>query len=109
MNVEQMTVADFVAIKHDVEAYWGPLDEPRATVVRTLHHPLFIHEFGETALLVRDETRSIAAYLLGLVVTRPAVGYIHLIGVRQNQRRLGLARLLYETFESWRASLGRLL
>lgn len=95
-----MTVADFVAIMHALEDYWGAFDESRGTVLQTLHHPLFVREIGETALVVRDADRSISAYLLGLVATGPAVGYIHLVGVRQDRRRLGLARLLYEAFES---------
>jgi ribosomal protein S18 acetylase RimI-like enzyme len=99
MPLEQMTVADFVAIKCALEDYWGPLDEPRRTVIHALHHPLFVHEFGEAALVVRDDDHSIAAYLLGVVAPSSVVGYIHMVGVRLDRRRLGLACLLYSGFE----------
>lgn len=96
-----MTANDFVAVKATLEDYWGreALRGSRGTFLRALHHPLFVHEFGETALVVRDDRGSIAAYLLGLVAPRAAVGYIHMVGVRKDRRRLGLARLLYDEFE----------
>jgi GNAT superfamily N-acetyltransferase len=97
---EQMAVGDLLAIKHALDDYWGPLDEPGGAVLRALHHPLFVHEFGETSLVVRDDDGGVAAYLLGLVAPRPPVGYIHLVDVREDRRRLGLGRLLYDAFES---------
>jgi GNAT superfamily N-acetyltransferase len=72
-------------------AFWGERD------LRALHHPMFIHEFGEHALVVRAPSGELAAYLLGFVAG--SVGYIHLVGVRDAYRRQGLARLLYAAFE----------
>jgi GNAT superfamily N-acetyltransferase len=94
-----MMPADFLLVKGALEDFWGTLEEPRGTVLRTLHHPLFVNEFGETALVVR-EGPSPVAYLLGLVSPFQANGYVHLVGVRRDRRRLGLARRLYAEFET---------
>src|SRR5262249_10831277 len=66
---------------------------------RARHHPMFIHEFGDLALVVRDGSGGVAAYLFGFVApTR--VGYVHLVGVRADSRRAGLGRRLYGEFEA---------
>jgi GNAT superfamily N-acetyltransferase len=49
-----------------------------------------------------------AAYSLGLVAPRPAVGYIHMVGVRHDRRRVGLARLLYDEFKTLARAWGDL-
>ncbi len=67
--------------------------------MRARHHPMFIHEFGGTALVIRDGNGGVAAYLFGFVApTR--VGYVHLVGVRADSRRAGLGRSLYREFEA---------
>jgi GNAT superfamily N-acetyltransferase len=82
--------ADYAAILAALPRFWGERD------VRPLHHPMFVHEFGDTALVVRDGGE-VVAYLLGFVA--PAgVGYVHLVGVRDSHRRRGLGRRLYDEF-----------
>jgi GNAT superfamily N-acetyltransferase len=83
-----MTPTDYAEIVSSLDCYWGGRD------LRALHHPMFIHEFGETALVVRSGV--VAAYLFGFVAGE--VGYVHLVGVRDGFRRRGLASLLYEAF-----------
>lgn len=90
---ERATTADYNAIINTLDEYWGERD------MRARHHPMFIHEFGETALVMRDRSGSVAAYLFGFVApTR--VGYVHLVGVRADSRRAGFGRRLYGEFES---------
>jgi GNAT superfamily N-acetyltransferase len=67
--------------------------------MRTLpyHYPFLVHEFGDTAFVVRSDGEVIA-YLFGFVATAEPVGYIHLVGVRSAHQGTGLGRSLYEHF-----------
>ena len=92
MLPERATTADYNAIIHSLGDYWGERD------ARALHHPMFVHEFGDTALVIRDGSGLVLAYLFGFV-SPSRVGYIHVIGVRIDHQRLGLGRQLYGEFE----------
>ena len=63
------------------------------------HHPMFVREFGDTALVIRDGNKGVAAYLFGFI-SPTRVGYVHLIGVRADSRRAGLGRTQYREFET---------
>jgi GNAT superfamily N-acetyltransferase len=95
---QRATIDDFVTIVDERREFWGDRD------LMALHHPLLVHEFGDTALVIRgdsvtrDEGRVIA-YLFGLL-TPSSVGYIHVVAVRDGHHREGLARRLYEHFEA---------
>ena len=58
-----------------------------------------VHEFGDTALVIRDGNGGVAAYLFGFVAPTQ-VGYVHLVGARADSRRAGLGRRLYREFET---------
>ena len=90
---------DLAAILRDFPRYWG--DRER---LRLLHHPMFVLEFGDTALAARRADGQLLSYLLGFV-TPSRDGYVHLVAVRDDARGLGLARRLYGTFTD--ASLTR--
>jgi ribosomal protein S18 acetylase RimI-like enzyme len=95
---ERATIEDLVAVAHEPREFWGDRELP------ALHHPLLVHDFGETALVIRGDSEEaeggggVIAYLFGLL-TPAGVGYIHLVAVREGCRREGLARRLYERFE----------
>jgi ribosomal protein S18 acetylase RimI-like enzyme len=93
-------MADYADIVGALEPFWGRLDTHQLHRIRTLHYPMFVHEFGDTALVIRGPDEAVVAYLLGFVAPATAVGYVHLIGVRDSHRRRGLGRLLYREFES---------
>ena len=93
MEPESVTKADFDEIVDRLTAFWGERD------LSPIHHPMFIHEFGDSAFLMRDEHGGVAAYLFGFVVPSQALAYVHLLAVRDDQRGRGLARMLYEHFE----------
>jgi len=63
-----------------------------------MHHPIFLYEFGDCALVMRDE-RGVAAYLFGLVRVETQRAYVHLVAVRNDHRGQGLGRALYERFQ----------
>jgi GNAT superfamily N-acetyltransferase len=100
MNREPVpaTIEDLAAVAREPREFWGDRDLP------ALHHPLLVHDFGETALVIRDDGEEaegrggVIAYLFGLL-TPAGVGYIHLVAVREGHRRNGFARRLYERFE----------
>ncbi len=68
MLPERATPADYYAIIDSLAEYWGERD------MRARHHPMFVHEFGDTALVVRDGSGGVAAYLFGFVAPTQ-VGY----------------------------------
>ncbi len=91
--IRRATIEDLQAIVASLGEFWGERD------TTALHHALYVHEFGDTALVFHDDRGHPIAYLLGFV-TPAHVGYVHVVGVREDHRRGGLARALYEEFES---------
>jgi predicted GNAT superfamily acetyltransferase len=66
-------------------------------IPRHLHHPFLIHEFGNTAFVMRDGPR-VVAYLFGFISQTQPVGYVHTIAVRASARRRHLAHQLFDHF-----------
>jgi GNAT superfamily N-acetyltransferase len=92
MELERCTQEDFLRILTELDDFW------QTDRARAVHHPIFVHEFGDTAWVIRDG-RQIIAYLFAFWSQTEPVGYIHLIGVRRSHQRRGIARFLYEHFE----------
>ena len=90
VSVRRAAIEDLQMIVATIEQFWGGRD------VVGLHHALYIHELGETALMIGDDS-GVLAYLLGFV-TPAREGYIHVVAVREDQRGRGLARTLYDEF-----------
>lgn len=82
---------DYLQILSDLEDFWG------SNRTAAFHHPMFIHEFGDTAFVIRQQEKVIA-YLFGFISNKDQTGYVHLIGVRENFRKKGLGKQLYEHF-----------
>jgi ribosomal protein S18 acetylase RimI-like enzyme len=89
---ERATGDDFAHITACLADFWGPRTPP-------WHHPIFMHEFGDGALVVRDGDRRVAGYLLGMLHTDRHVAYVHIVAVRQEHRGEGIATALYDRFE----------
>ena len=91
MKITRCTRADFDQILREIKDFWG--DE------RTLflHHPMFVHEFGNSAFVIK-EGQQVIAYLFGFISQAAPVGYVHAIGVRRSHQRQGLGRMLYDRF-----------
>lgn len=65
----------------------------------TLVHPLFFYELGQLSLVVERDSQ-LVGFLFGFTTTaKPAVGYIHLLGINPDFRRRGVGRLMYTKFE----------
>ena len=91
MYITRCTKADYDQILSHIEEFWGS----DRTV--SLHHPLFVHEFGNSAYVIKDGA-VVAAYLFGFISQTEPTAYVHLVGVRVPYRRRGLARRLYTHF-----------
>src|ERR1022692_2540054 len=59
---EIATKLDFDQVVASLPAFWGERD------LASLHHPMFIEEFSDSALVVRDVDRRIGGYLLGMLL-----------------------------------------
>ena len=91
MNIEQCTMLEYNEIVRDIVDFWGS--------DRTLHvhHPYLIHEFGNTAFIIKEQGQVIA-YLFGFYSQTESLAYVHLLGVREKHQRRGLGQLLYDNF-----------
>jgi GNAT superfamily N-acetyltransferase len=85
------TQQDYGQILRDLREFWDGRD------TRHLHHPMFIHEFGNSAFVIRDGA-DVLAYLFGFVSQVEPVGYVHLVAVRASARKQGLAQKLFARF-----------
>jgi hypothetical protein len=75
MNITGCTKYDYDQIVSELSDFWGH-DRNRA-----LHHPMFVNEFRDCALVVRDQEK-VVAYLFGFIVHAAPVAYVHLVAVR---------------------------
>lgn len=90
-GVRPAALADLSAVLADAPRFWADRD------VRHLHHPMLVHEFGDTAFVHEAPDGTIDGYLFGLV-TPARLGYAHVVAVRDDARGGGLGRLLYRRF-----------
>jgi predicted GNAT superfamily acetyltransferase len=100
-RVERASIEDLQRVVCELHEFWDERD------MGFLHQALYFHEFGDTALVIRDESGVVLAYLLGFLGPRH-VGYIHAVAVRAGARGCGLARRLYAEFERIVAARGAL-
>lgn len=82
---------DFDQIITNIKEFWG------SDRTLHLHHPILVNEFGNTAFVFK-EMDTVCAYIFGFYSQTEPVAYVHLIAVKNNYRRLGLGRKLYEHF-----------
>jgi len=75
------------------------------TDTRPLHHPVWFHQFGGFGALARNADGEDVGYLLG-TVTADRLAYLHLLAVRDDVRRVGLARRLCAWFDALAVSTG---
>jgi GNAT superfamily N-acetyltransferase len=75
------------------------------TDTRALHHPVWFHQFGGFGALARTSGGEDVGYILG-VVTADRLAYLHLLAVREDHRRAGLARRLCGWFDELAVSTG---
>ena len=90
-EISNCTALDYDEILAALPEFWDGRD------TGSLHHPMFIHEFGRSAFVIRRGPQ-VAAYLFGFVSQTEPVGYVHTIAVRASARRQRLAQHLFEHF-----------
>lgn len=93
VTIERATVSDYAAIVGALDRFWDSAD------AAPMHHPLLVREFGDLSLVIRDQ-HGIAAYLFALLATTEPSAYVHVVGVRRDRRREGLATQLYAALEA---------
>jgi GNAT superfamily N-acetyltransferase len=91
MKIEKCTIDDFYEIIRDISDFWG------SDRTLHLHQPYLIHEFGNTAFVIRDKG-IVVAYLFGFFSQTECLAYVHLIGVREKYQKQGLGKKLYDNF-----------
>jgi ribosomal protein S18 acetylase RimI-like enzyme len=99
LRIEPMTLADLAGVLAEHDQFWGERD------LRFLHERVFVQEFGDTCLTVRDADGRIAGYLIGFTTPR-RIGYIHGVAVRATARGTGCGRALYQAFAAAAAAQG---
>lgn len=99
MEITRCMMEDFHQIVSHLGEFWGSEGSLH------LHHPLFVHEFGDTAYVIKDGD-IVAAYLFGFLSQSEPTAYANVIAVRSGYRRRGLGRRLYEHFIAYAVSRG---
>jgi predicted GNAT superfamily acetyltransferase len=93
--------ADHAAVVAVVDEWWG------GRLMAAMLPRLFFVHFRETSF-VAEVDGELVGFLVGfLSQTFPDEAYIHFVGVRPDQRRAPVARLLYERFFAVVAAKGR--
>jgi ribosomal protein S18 acetylase RimI-like enzyme len=90
-EVLRCTQQDYNQILSELQDFW----DGRET--SAFHHPMFIHEFGNSAFVIRNAGK-VVAYLFGFISQVGSVGYVHLIAVRASARRQRLGEKLFNHF-----------
>ena len=99
MDISLCTKADFDQIITEIADFWG------SERTKSLHNPVFLYEFGNTAYVVK-EGNAVVGYLFGLLSQTAPVAYVKLVGVRSSHQKRGIGRYLYEYFIEF-AKIGR--
>ena len=90
-KIDLCTKEDFDFILEHYSEFW-PHDR-----ARSLHHPIFLNEFGDTSFVVREDGWPIA-YLFGFLSQTELTAYVHVVAVHPQHRKRSLAASLYEYF-----------
>jgi GNAT superfamily N-acetyltransferase len=90
-EISMCTQQDYNQILDELQEFWGARD------TRHLHHPFLVHEFGNSAFVIRNGAQ-VVAYLFGFLSQTEPVGYVHTVAVRLSARRQGLAGELFGHF-----------
>lgn len=101
-TIAPCTKADFDEILDNLPRFWG---EIRVEILRPLHHPTFIHEFGDTCFVAKHG-EEIVGYLFGFVSQTGPTGYIHLTAVRLDSRNQGVGAKLHSAFGGKARAMG---
>ena len=99
MKIVNCSKSDFNQILLEITEFW---EDDR---ILSVHHPMFIYEFGNSAYVIK-EGDTVIAYLFGFISQTTPAAYVHLIGVRQYHRRRNLAHRLYDHFISFARTQG---
>ena len=91
IEISICTDQDYAQILDELHEFWGPRD------TRHLHHPFLVHEFGNSAFVIRNG-REVVAYLFGFLSQTEPVGYVHTLAVRTSARWRRLAQELFGHF-----------
>lgn len=96
LTFRRPSIDDHLGIVTSIPEWWGT---PNSKELPLLLPRLFIQHFADTSTVAEDQQGALAGFLIGFISqSRPEVGYIHFVGVRPDQRGVGLARTLYEKF-----------
>ncbi len=89
VHIRGIRKADFDFLVRELDRWWGGPSGQRA-------HPIFFYEFGEHALIAEQDGQ-VVGFLLGFITVD--LGYVHLVGIEPEHRRMGVGQALYQRFE----------
>lgn len=91
--------SDFLQILKNIENFWG------SDRTLSVHHPMFVFEFGNSAFVIKED-EAIIAYLFGFLSQTSPTAYVHLIGVHRDYQQKGFGTRLYDHFIQFAKSNG---
>ena len=99
MNIEKCTISDYFKITANISDYWG------SDRTLSMHHPMFVYEFGNSAYVITVENQVIA-YLFGFIAQTSPTAYVHLVGVHKDFQKKGIGTRLYNHFIAYAKEKG---
>jgi L-amino acid N-acyltransferase YncA len=95
MKIRVASPEDYDRIIAVVDGWW---ERPVSSALPRL----FLDHFCATSRMVEDTDGNLAGFLVAFVSpSQPHLAYLHFVGIRPDQRRNGLARMLYEEFAEY--------
>lgn len=92
MDIRTARSSDYDRVARVVDTWWGRPVQPGLS-------RLFLDHFWRTSLVAEDEQGELCGFLVGLLSPGdPIVAYLHFAAVAPEERRSGLATVLYERF-----------
>ena len=102
ISIRRPTEADYPAISHVLDDWWGGRN------IDVLLPRLWLQHFTGTSWLAETEEGRLCGFLIGFMSPDHAdVAYAHLIATNPSLRRRGLGRALYERFFADARAAGR--
>ncbi len=91
ITTRPLTKADYDHIVRVIDKWWGG-------PTSALAHPVYFYELGDLAM-VAETDGVMVGFLLGFIAHRGPTGYVHLVGIHPDYRRMQVGTRLYEGFE----------
>jgi predicted GNAT superfamily acetyltransferase len=91
ITIQNLNKSAYDIVLPQIESWWG-------NPARHLFHSIFLYHFAGTSLIASEGGGPVGILIGFNSQTQPDLAYIHAVATAPSHRRIGLGRLLYESF-----------